>query len=158
MIDGNGKASARLAEAFDMGVAALCAEALGIQRMLLGWTVEYAKQRKQFGRPIGDFQVLQHRMAEMFVRVEESASMTYLLTARLSETPEQRAKFVSAAKVLIDQSARFVGESAVQIHGGMGMTKELPIADYFSRLVAIAHQLGSTEYHFRRYEAASFQE
>lgn len=149
-------ASARLANAFDAGVAALCAEALGIQRRLLGWTVDYARQRKQFGRPIWDFQVLQHRMAEMFIRVEESTSMTYMLTARLSDAPERRAKFASAAKVLVDQCARVVGESAVQIHGGMGMTRELPIADYFSRLVAISHQLGSTEFHFRRYEAASF--
>ena len=144
----------RFAEAFDAAVAALCAEALGIQRMLLEWTVDYARQRKQFGRPIADFQVIKHKMAEMFIKVEESASMTYMATSHLIHTPFERAKLVSAAKVLVDQSARFVGEAAVQIHGGMGMTKELPVADYFSRLVSISQQLGSTEYHLNRYEAA----
>ncbi|WP_340267986.1 acyl-CoA dehydrogenase family protein [Sphingobium mellinum] len=149
-------AAGRLTAAFDAGIAALCAESLGIQRMLLQWTVDYAKQRKQFGKAIGEFQALQHRMAEMFIKVEESFSMTIMATASLSGPVESRVKSVSAAKVLIDQSSRFVGEGAVQIHGGMGMTRELPVADYFTRLVAIAHQLGSTEYHFQRYEAASF--
>lgn len=149
-------AERRLAEAFDHGVAGLCAEALGIQRMLVEWTVAYARQRSQFGRPIAEFQVLQHRMAEMFIKVEESASMLCLLTARLADEPRERARCVSAAKVLVDQSGRFIGEAAVQIHGGMGMTRELPIADYFSRLVAICEQIASTEFHFQRYEAATF--
>ncbi|MBB4642197.1 acyl-CoA dehydrogenase family protein [Rhizorhapis suberifaciens] len=149
-------ATSRLAAAFDAGLSALCAEALGIQRMLLEWTVDYAKQRKQFGKAIGEFQALQHRMAEMFIKVEESFSMTIMAAASLSGAADSRAQSVSAAKVLIDQSSRFVGEAAVQIHGGMGMTRELPVADYFTRLIAISHQLGSTEYHFQRYEAASF--
>lgn len=149
-------ATSRLAAAFDAGLSALCAEALGIQRMLLEWTVDYAKQRKQFGKAIGEFQALQHRMAEMFIKVEESFSMTIMATASLSGAADSRAQSVSAAKVLVDQSSRFVGEAAVQIHGGMGMTRELPVADYFTRLIAISHQLGSTEYHFQRYEAASF--
>lgn len=146
----------RTEAAFDSGVAALCAESLGIQRMLLHWTVAYSKERQQFGRPIGQFQVLKHRMAEMFIKVEEAASMTYLATVRLAEVPAERAKIVSAAKVACDQSARFVGQQAVQIHGAMGLSKELPIADYFSRLTVIAQQLGSTDYHLSRYEAASF--
>ncbi|WP_189338355.1 acyl-CoA dehydrogenase family protein [Sphingobium sp. SCG-1] len=146
----------RLAASFDAGLFALCAEAVGIQRMLLEWTVEYSKQRKQFGKAIGEFQALQHRMAEMFIKVEESVSMTILAAASLSGEADHRAKSVAAAKILIDQSARFVGEAAVQIHGGMGMTRELPVADYFTRLIAIAQQMGSTEYHFQRYEAASF--
>jgi len=149
-------AAERMAEAFDAGVAGLCAEALGILRMLLHWTVEYAKQRQQFGRPIGDFQALQHRMSRMFIKVEEAASMTYLSAAHLADTPEKRAKITSAAKVIVDQSGRFIGQQAVQIHGGMGMSKELPIADYFSRLTVIAHQLGSTDFHLGRYEAHSF--
>lgn len=149
-------AASRVLASFDAGVAALCAECLGIQRMLLHWTLDYSKQRKQFGKAIGEFQALQHRMAEMFIKVEESFSATIMAAASLSAPAESRAKSVSAAKVLIDQASRFVGEAAVQIHGGMGMSKELPVADYFTRLVAIAHQLGSTEYHFQRYEAASF--
>lgn len=156
LIAQGGDAADRLAAAFDAGLAVLCAEALGIQRKLLEWTVDYSKQRKQFGKAIGEFQALQHRMAEMFIKVEESASMTVMAAASLSGAADDRARSVAAAKVLIDQSARFVGEAAVQIHGGMGMTKELPVADYFTRLVAIAHQLGSTEFHFQRYEAASF--
>lgn len=150
------EAADRMAEAFDAGVVGLCAEALGIQRMLLQWTVEYAKQRQQFGRPIGDFQVLQHRMATMFIKVEETASMTYLATAHLESRSAERAKIASAAKVAIDQAGIFVGQQAVQIHGGMGMSKELPVADCFSRLTVIAHQLGSTDYHMGRYEAHSF--
>jgi alkylation response protein AidB-like acyl-CoA dehydrogenase len=150
------EAADRIAEAFDAGVVGLCAEALGIQRMLLKWTVDYAKQRQQFGRPIGDFQVLQHRMATMLIKVEETASMTYLATAHLKNGSSGREKVVSAAKVAIDQAGLFVGQQAVQIHGGMGMSKELPIADCFSRLTVIAQQLGSTEYHFGRYEAHSF--
>lgn len=156
LIAGRQDATRRMAEAFDAGVAGLCAEALGIQRMLVEWTVEYAKQRQQFGQPIGNFQALQHRMARMFIKVEEAASMTYLSTIHLASAPDQRAKFTSAAKVVIDQSGLFIGQQAVQIHGGMGMSKELPIADYFSRMTVIAQQLGSADYHLRRYEAQSF--
>ncbi|MFD2577656.1 acyl-CoA dehydrogenase [Novosphingobium colocasiae] len=151
------EAADRMAEAFNAGVVGLCAEALGIQRMLLQWTVEYAKQRQQFGRPIGEFQVLQHRMARMLIKVEETVSMTYLATAHLENRTSERAKIASAAKVMIDQAGLFVGQQAVQIHGGMGMSKELPIADYLSRLNVIAQQLGSTDFHFGRYEASSFE-
>lgn len=147
---------ARLAAAFDAGVAALCAESLGVQRNLLEATVEYAKQRRQFGKPISEFQVLQHRMADMFIKVEESASMTYLAALRLDAHPLERAAEVSAAKVAVDHCARFVGQAAVQIHGGMGITRELPVADYFARLTMISQELGSTDFHARRYESYSF--
>jgi alkylation response protein AidB-like acyl-CoA dehydrogenase len=156
LIGPEGEADGRLAAAFDAGVAALCAESLGIQRKLLDASVEYSKQRRQFGRAIGEFQVLQHRMADMFIKVEESASMTYVATLRLSAPPAERAAEVSAAKVAVDQAARFVGQAAVQIHGGMGITKELPVADCFARLTMIAQELGSTDFHLRRYETYSF--
>jgi len=137
-------------------VAALCMESLGIQRRLLAETVDYTKQRRQFGRPLADFQVLQHRMADMFIKTEESVSMAYFASLSLDKSEAERAGCVSAAKVAVDESARFVGQEAVQLHGGMGVTRELPIADCFTRLTAISHQLGSTDYHMRRYERLSF--
>ncbi|VWX50579.1 acyl-CoA dehydrogenase family protein [Novosphingobium sp. 9U] len=144
-----------IALALDRGVAALCAEALGIQRSLLVATVDYSKQRKQFGRPIADFQVLQHRMADMYIKVEETASMAMMACLFLDEPEDERAKAISAAKVAVDQASKVVGESAVQIHGGMGITRELPVADMFARLTEIAQELGSTEYHLRRFENSS---
>ncbi len=146
-------AAERVEAAFDAGTAGLCAEALGIQRRLLDLTVAYAKERKQFGRAIGAFQVLQHRMADMFMRVEESVSMTYMAAMRLDQAPRQRAAAVAMAKLAVDEAARFVGQSAIQIHGGMGMTKELPVADYVARLTVIAFQLGSRGAQLRRYSA-----
>lgn len=148
-------AARRCELALDAGVASLCAEALGIQRHLLETTVEYAKQRKQFGRPIGEFQVLQHRMADMFMKVEESASMTYVASMRLDAPADERALSISAAKVAIDQAGRFIGQAAVHLHGGMGITKELPVADYFARMTSITQELGSTEFHLQRYEKVS---
>jgi alkylation response protein AidB-like acyl-CoA dehydrogenase len=152
-VGGQVAASARIDAALDAGLAALCAESLGIQRRLLEQTVAYAKERKQFGRPIGEFQALQHRMADMFMRVEESVSMTYMAALRMTDTPRARAAAVAMAKVAVDEAARFVGQSAIQIHGGMGMTRELPVADGFARLTVIALQLGTTTEQLRRYDA-----
>ncbi len=152
-VGGQVAAGARIDTALDAGLAALCAESLGIQRRLLEQTVAYAKERNQFGRAIGEFQALQHHMADMFMRVEESVSMTYMAALRMTDTPRARAAAVAMAKVAVDEAARFVGQWAVQIHGGMGVTRELPVADGLARLTVIALQLGSTAEQLRRYDA-----
>ncbi len=141
----------------DEATVALCGEACGVLRRLHEGTVEYTKQRKQFGQPISQFQVLQHRMVDMFIQLEQSISMTYMATIRLSDSdPVERAKAVAAAKVQIGKACRFVGQNAIQLHGGMGMTDELAIGHYFKRATMIEGQFGSTDHHLARYEALSF--
>ena len=136
----------------DAGVAALCAEAVGITRRLLSDTIAYTAQRRQFGQPIGGFQALQHRMVDMYQQVEHAASASYLATLHLGSAPHERAKAVSAAKVAIGGVCKFVGQNAVQLHGGMGMTEELPIGHYFKRATVIEGELGSSDWHLRRYD------
>jgi alkylation response protein AidB-like acyl-CoA dehydrogenase len=141
----------------DEATVALCGEACGVLRRLHEGTVEYTKQRKQFGQPISQFQVLQHRMVDMFIQLEQSISMTYMATIRLSDSdPVERAKAVSGAKVQIARACRFVGQNAIQLHGGMGMTDEMAIGHYFKRATMIERQFGSTDHHLARYEALSF--
>jgi len=135
----------------DEAVAALCAEAVGAMGVARQMTVEYSKQRKQFGVPIGKFQVLQHRMVDMFIEHEQSLSMTYMATLKLDEDEVTRKKAASAAKVRIGQAGRFVGQEAIQIHGGMGMTDELAVGHYFKRLTMIDHEFGNVDHHLKRY-------
>ena len=137
----------------DEARAALCAEALGVMGELQRQTVEYAKQRKQFGRAIGEFQVLQHRMVDMFMQHEQSVSMTYMATLKLGLADAERARAVSAAKMYIGRACNFVGQAAVQTHGGIGLTDELALSHYFKRATMIESALGSSEYHLRRYQA-----
>ena len=99
---------------------------------------------------ISQFQVLQHRMVDMFIQVEQSVSMTYMAHIKLGESAAERAKAVSAAKVQIGRACRFVGQNAIQLHGGMGMTDELAIGHYFKRLTMIENTFGDTDYHLRR--------
>lgn len=141
----------------DEAIAATCAEACGVLRKLHEGTVEYTKQRKQFGVPISSFQVLQHRMVDMFIQLEQSVSMTYMATIRLAEDAE-RSKAVSAAKVQIGKACRFVGQNAIQLHGGMGMTDELAIGHYFKRATMIESAFGNTDHHLARYEFLSLGE
>ncbi|MEW4467890.1 acyl-CoA dehydrogenase [Parasphingorhabdus sp. JC815] len=135
----------------DEATAAICAEATGAIKVTHEMTLEYTQQRKQFGVPISSFQVLQHRMADMFMEYEQSISMSYLATIRLSEEEAERKKAVSAAKVRIGQAARFVGQSAVQTHGGMGVTDETAVSSYFKRLSIIESEFGSVDHHMRRH-------
>ena len=137
----------------DEARAALCAEAVGVMSELQRQTVDYAKQRRQFGQAIGDFQVLQHRMVDMFTQYEQSVSMTYMATLKLDLPAAARAKAVSAAKVYVGRACTFLGQSAVQIHGGIGITDELPLSHYFKRAAMIESALGSSEYHLRRYQS-----
>jgi alkylation response protein AidB-like acyl-CoA dehydrogenase len=114
-------------------------------------TVQYCKQRQQFGQPIGSFQVLQHRMVDMYMELEQAIAAVYLAILHLSAEPASRARAVSAAKATIGRAARFIGQNAVQLHGGMGMTEELAIGHYFKRLTAIQYEFGSADYHLARY-------
>ncbi|MBI4290754.1 MAG: acyl-CoA dehydrogenase family protein [Betaproteobacteria bacterium] len=152
LLGGEGTAHAALDWALDMGAAALCAEAVGAMEGLNAQTLEYVKQRQQFGQPIGRFQVNQHKAADMFIHTELSKSMAYLAAMRAgSEDARERAQAVSAAKVHIGKSGRFVAETAIQMHGGMGMSNELAASHYAKRLVMIDFWLGDTEHHLDRF-------
>jgi alkylation response protein AidB-like acyl-CoA dehydrogenase len=151
LLGDDGQALPSLDKARDEGAAAVCAEAVGAMRRVLADTVEYSKQRHQFGQPIGGFQVLQHRMVDMYMEVEQSVAAVYLAVLNLEADAATRARAVSAAKATIGRGARFVGENAVQLHGGMGMTEELAIGHYFKRLTALQYEFGSTDYHIARY-------
>ena len=144
-------AASSLEQASDEGAAAVCAEAVGAMRRVLADTVGYCKQRQQFGAPIGSFQALQHRMVDMHMEVEQAVAAAYLATLKLRAEPSERARAVSAAKATVGRAARFVGQNAVQLHGGMGMTEELAIGHYFKRLTALQYEFGSTDYHRMRY-------
>ncbi len=140
----------------DEAVAALCAEAVGVQRKLHEGTLDYTKQRKQFGAPIASFQALQHRMVDMFMALEQSVSMTYMATIKLDEADLERAKAISAAKVQVGRANKFIGQNAIQLFGGMGMTDEMFIGHYFKRATMIEGQFGSVDHHLKRYEDLSF--
>jgi alkylation response protein AidB-like acyl-CoA dehydrogenase len=143
-----------LEQVLDYGLAALCAEAIGALDKLLAATVQYSRDRKQFGQPIGRFQALQHRMADMLLHIEQARSMSYLAAVHCTDPDAQsRRRALSAAKVVIGQACRFVGQQAVQLHGGMGVTDELDVSHYFKRLMAIELQFGNTDYHLEQYAA-----
>jgi len=135
----------------DEAIAAVCAEGAGVMRRLHEGTLDYARQRKQFGRAIAEFQVLQHRMVDMFMEVEQAVSMTLMATLRLGDA--DRGKHVSAAKNKIARGLRIVGQGAVQIHGGIGISNELAIGHYFKRATMIESQFGDADFHLRRYES-----
>jgi alkylation response protein AidB-like acyl-CoA dehydrogenase len=146
-----GQAWSSLARARDEGTAAICSEAVGCMRKVLADTVDYCKQRKQFGQPIGSFQVLQHRMVDMYMELEQSVAAVYLAILNLEADEATRARAVSVGKATIGRSARLIGQQAVQLHGGMGMTEELAIGHYFKRLTAIQYEFGTTDQHIARY-------
>jgi pimeloyl-CoA dehydrogenase small subunit len=134
---------------------ALCAEAVGAMEEALKVSVEYIKERKQFGVAIGSFQALQHRAADMFTALETARSMSFLASMASSFTDlDERAKTVAAAKVQIGRSARAVGQGGVQLHGGVGVTMEYKIGHYFKRLTMIEQQFGDADFHLRRVAAA----
>ncbi len=136
----------------DEATAAVCSEAVGCMRKLHENTLDYARQRRQFGRPIAEFQVLQHRMVDIFMEVEQAVSMTLMATLKLDEPAEARMAAVSAAKSKIAKGARFAGQAAVQIHGGMGITEELSTGHYFKRSTVIEGLFGDADHHLRRFE------
>jgi len=135
----------------DEARTAICAEAVGIMDESLKTTIEYLKTRKQFGVPIGSFQSLQHRAADMFVALEQARSMALFATmANDFDNAKERATAVAAAKVQVGKSAKFVGQQSIQLHGGIGMTMEAKIGHYFKRLTMIENNFGDTDYHLRR--------
>src|SRR6476659_4957400 len=146
-----GQALPSIEQARDEGAAAICSEAVGCMRKVLADTVEYCKQRRQFGVPIGSFQVLQHRMVDMHIELEQASAAVLLAVLHLEDDADVRARSVSAAKATVGRAARFIGQQAVQLHGGMGMTEELAIGHYFKRLTAMQYEFGSTDYHVSRY-------
>lgn len=135
----------------DEATLALCAEAVGAMEVLYKTTVDYSKTRKQFGMPIGKFQVLQFRMVDMFMAHEQSKSMIYMAALRSLEGGAAARKAVSAVKVQIGKAGRKIGQEAVQLHGGMGMTDELNVGYYFKRLTAIDALFGNVDFHLARY-------
>jgi alkylation response protein AidB-like acyl-CoA dehydrogenase len=138
----------------DYGAALLCAEAVGAMEALNSATLEYLKTRQQFGVPIGKFQALQHRMAEMYMQMEQARSMATLAAVKVATADAQeRRRTVSAAKARVGQALKFVGQQAVQLHGGMGVTNELPAAHHFKRLSMIELTLGDTDHHLARFVA-----
>jgi len=131
-------------------LAALCAEAVGAMARALEITVEYLKVRKQFGAPIGSFQALQHRAVDMLVMVEQARSMALYAAMMGNEAdPEERARALSAAKHQVGRAARFVGEQAVQLHGGIGMTEECQVGHYYRRLTVLDLLFGDSHHHLR---------
>ena len=147
-----GQGLALIEQVIDEGILAVGSEAVGCMEVLYKDTVEYCKTREQFGQPIGKFQVLQHRMVDMFMEHEQSKSLMYMAAMRMDEGygPEAQ-KAVSAFKVQVGKSGRFVGQNAVQLHGGMGMTDELNIGHYFKRLTIIDTLFGNVDYHLKRF-------
>ncbi|GHC06792.1 acyl-CoA dehydrogenase family protein [Thermomonas carbonis] len=149
---GDADARQALDEALDRGIAALCADALGVLDRILAATVQYTRDRVQFGTAIGRLQALQHRMADMYMQVEQARSMTYLATsACLQSDARARRDAVCGAKVVVGQAARKVGQEAVQLHGGMGMTDELDVSHCFKRLLAFELRMGCTDEHLAHY-------
>jgi alkylation response protein AidB-like acyl-CoA dehydrogenase len=145
--------------ALDRGIAALCAFAVGTMSALYEATLEHVKTRQQFGVPIGKFQALQHRMAEMLMHLEHARSMLLLATARAEIVDTAlRQRTLSAAKAVIGQCARFVGQQAVQLHGGMGVTDELIVSHHFKSLTVFNLQLGDSEHHLARVSDALLRE
>jgi pimeloyl-CoA dehydrogenase small subunit len=147
-LDTHGNAIELIEQVVDSGIAALCAEAVGAMSAMHELTVDYLKQRKQFGVPIGNFQVLQHRAGDMLIALEQARSMAMLATMMSEEqNATERRKAISAAKVQIGRSAKIVGEGAIQLHGGIGMTMEYKVGHYFKRATMIDKTFGDADYH-----------
>lgn len=146
------KGFALLDSAVDDAILAIGSEAVGGMEVLYKTTVEYCKTREQFGQPIGKFQVLQHRMVDMFMEYEQTKSLMYMAAMRLDEGESVEArKAVSAFKVQVGKAGRFIGQNAIQLHGGMGMTDELNVGHYFKRLTMIDTMFGNTDYHLKKF-------
>lgn len=137
--------------ALDLGIAAVCAEAVGIMDALVKETSEYLKQRKQFGVAIGSFQVLQHRVVDMLMSSEQARSMSYLAAHSLTLAQPQRSRNLAAAKAVVGQAARLVGQSAVQLHGGIAVCDEVVVSHWFKRLTMININFGDAEHHLARF-------
>jgi alkylation response protein AidB-like acyl-CoA dehydrogenase len=152
LLGGEGAGLPIIEQIVDQATVAVCAEACGVTEKLHLGTLEYSQQRQQFGMPISRFQVLQHRMVDMFMEVEQSRSMTIMGTLKLDLPAEARMAAISMCKAKVSRACQFVGQNAVQTHGGIGITQELAIGHYFKRATMIESQFGTTDYHYGRYE------
>ncbi|MCZ6618823.1 MAG: acyl-CoA dehydrogenase family protein, partial [Gammaproteobacteria bacterium] len=134
-------------------ILALSAEAVGAMEILYKDTVAYTTEREQFDHPLADFQVLQHRMVEMFMEYEQCKSLLYRATMEAAQGSPTTQRSVHALKHLVGKAGIFIAENAVQLHGGMGMTEELRIGHYFKRMIVIDAQFGNADYHLYKFAA-----
>jgi alkylation response protein AidB-like acyl-CoA dehydrogenase len=150
-----GGGAALLEQAIDHGLVALCAEAVGLMSRLTAICGQYASNRRQFGQPIGRFQAIEHKLADMITSVEQCRSVTYAATAALSSSDQKtRRRTVSAAKSLIGRRGRVLGQDAIQLHGGIGVTEELEVGNYVKRLLTIDMTWGDASHHNELYAKA----
>ena len=140
-----------LDSAIDTAILAISAEAVGAMEVLYKTTVEYTKTREQFGTAIGKFQVLQHRMVDMFMEYEQCKSLLYMATMKHEEGSVDAKKAISGLKYQVGKAGKFIGQQAVQLHGGMGVTDELNVGHYFKRLTTVGTIFGNTDYHLKKY-------
>ena len=142
-----------LDSAIDKAILAISAEAVGAMEVLYKTTVEYTKTREQFGTAIGKFQVLQHRMVDMFMEYEQCKSLLYMATMKHEEGASDAKKAISGLKYQVGKAGKFIGQQAVQLHGGMGVTDELNVGHYFKRLTTVGTIFGNTDYHLKKYSS-----
>ena len=153
LLGAEGQGHATLERAIGRGVLALCAEALGAMEAAKAATLDYLRTRKQFGTLLGSFQALQHRMAELSIEIEQARSAVINAAVAIHADRLTRERALSAAKFSIGRIGTLVAEESIQMHGGIGMTWELPLAHYAKRLVMIDHQLGDEDHHLQRFIA-----
>ena len=151
VLGGVGRGMAVIEPALELAIVAMGAEALGSMQALLQATVEYTKTREQFGQPIGKFQVLQHRMADMYMKVEETRSLVLNAAIQFDERGEELAAACAALKVKLAEAGRFVAQEAVQLHGGIGMTDELSVGHHYKRLMVLEKLYGDEAWHLQRF-------
>ena len=142
-----------LDSAIDKSILAISAEAVGAMEVLYKTTVEYCKTREQFGTAIGKFQVLQHRMVDMFMEYEQCKSLLYMATMKFEEGSQDAKKAISGLKYQVGKAGKYIGQHAVQLHGGMGVTDELNVGHYFKRLTTVGTIFGNTDYHLKKYSS-----
>jgi hypothetical protein len=157
LLGAEGQGHATLERAIGRGVLALGAEALGAMDAAKAATLDYLRTRKQFGTLIGSFQALQHRMADLLLEIEQARSAVINAAAAIDADRLTRERALSAAKFSIGRIGTLVAEESIQMHGGIGMTWELPLAHYAKRLVMIDHQLGDEDHHLQRFIALGKQ-
>ncbi|HEX8382017.1 MAG TPA: acyl-CoA dehydrogenase [Sphingomonas sp.] len=155
LVGAEGEAADALADAVAAGLVALCAEALGAMAVVRDATLDYLRTRVQFGEAIGRNQALQHRMAALLIEIEQARSAVINAAAALDGPATARERMLSAAKYTIGRTGTLVAEEAIQLHGGIGMTWELPMTHFAKRLMMIDHQLGDEDHHLARYAALS---
>lgn len=151
LLGAEGEGYAVLSRAIGRGILALSAEALGVMSVTSDLTLQYLRDRRQFGVPIGSFQALQHRMADVVIAIEQARSSVVNAASALDENEHSAAQILSAAKYTAGHTGRHVAEEAIQLHGGNGMSWEVPVSHYAKRLVMIDHELGDEDYHLQRF-------